>query len=41
MKIEGLIGGDTGEIDTDISIKEDIEASHTQETIYQESVLED
>ena len=43
MKIEGLIGGDTGEIDTetDISMKEDIESSHTQETIYQESVLED
>ena len=43
LKIEGLIGGDTGEIDTetDISMKEDIESSHTQETIYQESVLED
>ena len=41
LKIEGLIGGDSGEIDADISMKEDIESSHTQETIYQESVLED
>ena len=41
LNIEGLIGGDSGEIDTDNSIKEDIESSHTQETIYQESVLDD
>ena len=39
----GSLGSNTGEIDTetDISMKEDIESSHTQETIYQESVLED